>query len=66
MEISQYGEEAGVIEENGREYIERILSAVTESGFDLRAVPFRFYGGGSAEFLKRRDRTGRDLPPVFI
>ena len=31
-----------IIQENGRKYIERILSAVTESWFDLRAVPTVF------------------------
>ena len=55
-----------VIQENGRKYIERILSAVTESGFDLRAVPSVFMGGGSA--ILKRHVTAQDAicRPVFI
>ena len=55
-----------VIQENGRKYIERILSAVTESGFDLRAVPSVFMGGGSA--ILKRNVTAQDAicRPVFI
>lgn len=41
-----------IIQENGRKYIERILSAVTESGFDLRAVPTVFMGGGSTRLTR--------------
>ena len=55
-----------IIQENGRKYIERILSAVTESGFDLRAVPTVFMGGGSA-ILKRHVTTQDAIcRPVFI
>ena len=56
----------GVIQENGRKYIERILSAVTESGFDLRAVPTVFMGGGSV--ILKRHVTAQDAicRPVFI
>ena len=55
-----------VIQENGRKYIERIMSAVTESGFDLRAVPSVFMGGGSA--ILKRHVTAQDAicRPVFI
>lgn len=55
-----------VIQENGRKYIERILSAVTESGFDMRAVPSVFMGGGSA--ILKRHVTAQDAicRPVFI
>ena len=55
-----------IIQENGRKYIERILSAVTESGFDLRAVPTVFMGGGSA--ILKRHVTAQDAicRPVFI
>lgn len=49
-----------------RKNIERILSAVTESGFDLRAVPTVFMGGGSA--ILKRHVTAQDAicRPVFI
>ena len=47
-----------IIQENGRKYIERILSAVTESGFDLRAVPTVFMGGGST--ILKRHVTAQD------
>lgn len=55
-----------IIQENGRKYIERILSAVTEAGFDLRAVPTVFMGGGSA--ILKRHVTAQDAicRPVFI
>ena len=43
-----------------------IYSAVTESGFDLRAVPTVFMGGGSA-ILKRHVTTQDAIcRPVFI
>lgn len=37
---------------HGRIYTERILSAIMEAGFDLRAIPSIFMGGGAA-ILKR-------------
>ena len=37
---------------HGRIYTERILSAIMEAGFDLRAIPSVFMGGGAA-ILKR-------------
>lgn len=33
-----------VLQYKGRLYIEKILSAITEAGFDLRAVPSVFMG----------------------
>ena len=41
-----------IIQRNGRSYTERILSAIMEAGFDLRAIPCVFMGGGSA-IIKR-------------
>lgn len=41
-----------IIQGNGRAYTERILSAIMEAGFDLRAIPAVFMGGGAA-ILKR-------------
>ena len=37
-----------IIQGNGRSYTERILSAIMEAGFDLRAMPAVFMGGGAA------------------
>lgn len=37
-----------IIQKNGRSYVQRILSAITEAGFDLRAIPAIFMGGGAA------------------
>ena len=37
-----------IIQKNGRSYTERILSAIMEAGFDLRAIPSVFMGGGAA------------------
>lgn len=45
----------GVILQCGREYTERILSAVTEAGFDMKAVPSVVMGGG-ASIVKRHVR----------
>ena len=44
-----------IILRHGRIYAERILSAIMEAGFDLKAVPSVFMGGGSA-ILKRHVR----------
>lgn len=45
----------GIILQQGRLYTERILSAIMEAGFDLKAIPSVFMGGGSA-ILKRHVR----------
>lgn len=47
---SMPAEVVSLIEKQGRLYIEKILSAITEAGFDLRAVPSIFMGGGAAIF----------------
>lgn len=41
-----------IITQQGRRYTERILSAVMEAGFDLKAIPSVFMGGG-ASIVKR-------------
>ena len=43
-------EVVSLIEKQGRIYVEKILSAITEAGFDLRAVPSVFMGGGADIF----------------
>lgn len=50
---SMPAEVVSLIEKQGRLYIEKILSAITEAGFDLRAVPSIFMGGGAAIFQHR-------------
>ena len=45
----------GIILRHGRIYTERILSAIMEAGFDLKAIPCIFMGGG-ASILKRHVR----------
>ncbi len=50
---SMPAEVVSLIERQGRLYIEKILSAITEAGFDLRAVPSVFMGGGAAIFQHR-------------
>lgn len=37
-----------IIQRNGRNYTEKILSAIMEAGFDLRTIPCIFMGGGAA------------------
>ena len=55
-----------IIQENGRKYIERILSAVTESGLISGQYPPYLWGGGSA--ILKRHVTAQDAicRPVFI
>jgi plasmid segregation protein ParM len=48
----------GIIQRNGRSYTERILSAIMEAGFDLRAIPCVFMGGGAA--IVKRHVTPQD------
>ena len=47
-----------IIQRNGRLYTERILSSVMEAGFDLRAIPSVFMGGGAA--IVKRHVTPQD------
>ena len=58
---SMPAEVVSLIEKQGRLYIEKILSAITEAGFDLRAVPSIFMGGGAANFSAPCKYPG---PPV--
>lgn len=46
------GKAKEIIQRYGRTYTEQILSAVAEAGFDLKAVPSVFMGGG-ASIIKR-------------
>lgn len=47
-----------IIQRYGRLYTERILSSVMEAGFDLRAIPSVFMGGGAA--IVKRHVTPQD------
>ena len=40
-------EARGVIERQGRQYTEHLLSAAMEAGFDLKALPVVILGGGA-------------------
>lgn len=57
------GEEASVIiQQQGRIYTERLLSAAMEAGFDLKALPVILMGGGAAVVtrnLREQDRLCR-------
>lgn len=50
----------------GRIYTERILSAIMEAGFDLKAIPAVFIGGGAA--ILKRHVTPQDglCRPIFL
>nr|WP_330392200.1 ParM/StbA family protein [Hespellia stercorisuis] len=55
-----------IILQYGSGYIQRILSAVTEAGFDLKAIPAVIMGGG-ASILKRHVRPQDGLfRPVYL
>lgn len=55
-----------LILQHGRFYTERILSAIMEAGFDLKAIPAVFIGGGAA--IMQRHVTPQDgiCRPIFL
>lgn len=63
---SMPAEVVSLIEKQGRLYIEKILSAITEAGFDLRAVPSIFMGGGAAIFQHRVSTQDRLCRPIYL
>ena len=63
---SMPAEVVSLIEKQGRLYIEKILSAITEAGFDLRAVPSVFMGGGAAIFKHRVSDQDRLCCPIYL
>ena len=63
---SMPAEVVSLIEKQGRLYIEKILSAITEAGFDLRAVPSIFMGGGTAIFQHRVSNQDRLCRPIYL
>ena len=48
----------GIIRTEGRRYAQRLLSAISESGLDARAMPVIFMGGGAA--IVKRHVTPQD------
>ena len=42
-----------VIQRQGRLYVERLLSEISECGFDLKAIPVVFMGGGASLVMPR-------------
>lgn len=55
-----------IIHQEADSYVRRLLSAITESGLDARAMPAIFLGGGAA-LLKRRVRATEGLcRPVIL
>ncbi len=63
---SMPAEVVSLIERQGRLYIEKILSAITEAGFDLRAVPSVFMGGGAAIFQHRVSTQDLLCRPIYL
>ena len=63
---SMPAEVVSLIEKQGRLYIEKILSAITEAGFDLRAVPSIFMGGGAAIFQHRVSTQDRLCRQIYL
>ena len=59
-------EVVSIITHQGRSYIEKILSAITEVGFDLRAVPSVFMGGGAAVLKHRVTAQDRLCRPIYL
>lgn len=54
-----------IVQKQGRIYTERLLSAVMESGFDLKALPVIMLGGGAA-VIKRSVRRQDSLCQLLI
>ena len=48
-----------IIDRQADAYVHRLLSAITESGLDTRAMPAVFLGGGAALFLRGGAPLGR-------
>ena len=63
---SMPAEVVSLIEKQGRLYIEKMLSAITEAGFDLRAVPSVFMGGGAAIFQHRVSTQDCLCRPIYL
>lgn len=59
-------EVVSIITHQGRIYIEKILSAITEAGFDLRAVPSVFMGGGASILRHRVTAQDRLCRPIYL
>ena len=59
-------EVVSLIEKQGRLYIEKILSAINEADFDLRAVPSIFMGVGAAIFQHRVSTQDRLRRPIYL
>ena len=57
-------EARNIIQKQGRVYTEQLLSAVMESGFDLKAIPAVMLGGGAA-VVKRSVRPQDGLCQLF-
>ena len=63
---SMPAEVVSLIERQGRLYIEKILSAITEAGVGLRAVPSVFMGGGASIFKHRVSEQDRLCRPIYL
>ena len=59
------GEVKSIIHAQADKYVQNLLSAITESGLDIRAMPTIFLGGGAA-LLKRRVPPTNALCRPFI
>ena len=63
---SMPAEVVSLIEKQGRIYVEKILSAITEAGFDLRAVPSVFHGEAVLLFFQHRVSEQDRLVPTDL
>ena len=54
-----------IVTENGEAYAQRIVNTLLESGFDVKAVPVVFLGGG-ARFIERYADPKQFCAPRFI
>jgi len=58
---SMDGKAKQIVHREAGAYVRRLLSAITESGLDIRAMPTIFLGGGAALMKRHVGATGRIL-----
>ena len=59
-------EAKGIIHAQADLYVQNLLSAITESGLDTRAIPAIFMGGGAALLKRRMSATNGLCRPIIL
>ena len=56
----------GIIEKEGKRYAERLISSISECGFDAGAMPIIFMGGGAGLMKSRVAPSFALYRPIII